>query len=808
MNLLLRGATFATLIFLSACFGGSSGGGSTSAPSNSVSGTAAKGIVINGLVQAYLIATNGIPETTPIATTTTDTEGKYSLSIPAQHQGKPLYVTIRNNSGAATMKCDLPNGCGAASFGGTYSLAGDFELSAVLPSASGSVTTNLTPLTTAAAKKAKTSMADSGSNFGAAAQIAQANSSVAATLSNIFGTTIPDITTLPVIDLTNSNKVSAAISNTVALQMAALNAGLISATQADNAGASIEQALTMFTNQLAAGPLTYDSSGSNPATTDVVDILNQTSQVVSSVVTKVTTDLQLSQTSPILLALSGTGGLASTINNARTAATGNSGSVNDTPSSDSSSPRLVKAKAFIDTLRNLGTVIDQSTPNGQSQTIEELMNNFDQQVQAAEMITSEDVEVAMWGFAEGAAAIAQVMAENFDPETGAPTEESGLTTFPAQVVAVENGLTVTITQTSSGYLFNVDSMVEIDEEGTQGTADINVSATISNWTVTLNETETENTSVGNANASGSLNLSGTSSTDLVDFEVLNGTVAINGMLTWDDSFESTSEAPFTASEESDTSLVLQSLSFDLDVEIAHGANIGAQPFPPMTFSGGLTFSVNALNYDSMESRDEQWSQTSYSENSQLTEVISFGLGSLGIDGFFGTANTNFEVSLLITVNATGVTPLTINESWSFGTGQPFMYNRSETGGETENNWVGVTIALDFETRMAGIAEVVKVNFDASRTGYDDMLSTLTLQYPGESLTFSADVRDMDTQSTTATLTLSNLAGAVINATITQNSDGSETVVATVSCEGEVQGQYVPGPVDRIVYIDGTYVSAF
>ena len=66
----------AAALGLTACGGGGGGGGGSSAPAGAtVSGTASKGIVIGGKVNAYLFKSDGTPDTTTVATATTDANG-------------------------------------------------------------------------------------------------------------------------------------------------------------------------------------------------------------------------------------------------------------------------------------------------------------------------------------------------------------------------------------------------------------------------------------------------------------------------------------------------------------------------------------------------------------------------------------------------------------------------------------------------------------------------------------------------------------------------------------------------------------
>lgn len=149
--------TFLITTGLTGCGGGSDN--DDEKITSTLSGTANKGIIIDGVVNAYKIK-NGLIESTPIATGTTDDKGKYSLNI-SDYSG-PLQVVV--SAGAnSKMKCDAINGCDTddngtldANFGDTISMPSTLKMEAIIPKLTGgTVNGSVNPLTHMAAAYAK-----------------------------------------------------------------------------------------------------------------------------------------------------------------------------------------------------------------------------------------------------------------------------------------------------------------------------------------------------------------------------------------------------------------------------------------------------------------------------------------------------------------------------------------------------------------------------------------------------------------------------------------------------------------------------
>jgi len=794
----------AAALGLSGCFGGSSSS-SSGVTDSTVSGTASKGIIISGLVSAHLFDENGVREETPIATAITDENGKYSLTIPAEHKGKPLYIDISNNAAgdvAATMKCDISGGCGdGINFGDAYTLEDDFSLGAVLPETGGTVSVNLTPFTTAAAKKALSAIEAVGGGSGVASLITNANSSVANTLNDILGSTLASVNDIPVVDLTDTAAVAAAVAagDTIDVKVAALNAAVVSAVQADDSALSIEQAIDTFTDNLADNALVGNSS--DESVTDVAEILAEAEEVLADVSTAAT---EAGTESAELTELTEE---IETVQN-EAAAEEPDAEVDDTPSPTAGSANLDKVKAFVEELRELGTVIDGKTVKEGGDSVADILDGFDLQIDAADMISGDDAEIAMEALARSVSAIEDVYDLNFDTETGLPTLASELTTFPATVTSVEEGFDVIIEKTDDVFTFTVDDSVEVELENDTGeitteSADVNVTATVN--TLTIVEVENEPTIEGNATLEGGtidadvdINITGTVSTTTIDLTVTNGIVKGNLDIV---SEELNSEDPAVV-ETDDATFELNGFVFDLDVVLSQKEVGGITD--PLIFTGGLAFNVSNLEY--IEDEEEINDQSSGGVGWLDKYTYSLDVVGLDITGTFAnTEDESFDMAFSINADASNVPSLM--ETFE-------NQDKTEsTGGETETNFVAADASLTFDAMLDGVADAVTFSFNVERTGFDDVEASVGLSYPGRTITIEATGGNLDSDgSALASLTLTNNDGVVMQIDADESIvDEDEEITGTIKVNGDTatyaELANVNG-VDIIRYSDGTFVSAF
>lgn len=787
----------ASALTLSGCFGGSSDDDPAPASTTPVSGTASKGIIVNGLVRAYLFNDNGTRATTAIASTTTNAEGDYTLAIPSQYSGQPLYIEITNNGGAATMRCDLAEGCDDdVGFGDDYDLGDGFSLSAVIPDSSDVVTTNLTPLTTVAALKAVDAIAEVGSNFAAASAIANANSSVANTLNAMLGTTtISDITEVEVIDLTDADEVADSLDDSIALRIATINAAIVSATQ-DDGEFTIEQAIDEFTEYMAENPLTFDSEVEGD--TDIVDILTQANAVWNETVTAMIEELDLDEGDDLLEDLTGEGSLDDLIGDAiDDAVEEGDETADDDPSETAPDEELVQAKAFVEELRELGAAIDSSMVSGQR--VDAILDNFEVQSEAADLASSEDVKQSFEALGRALGAIATVYEENFDMETGALAEDSAIESLPAEVAV--DGITVIIALNNDlSPTLRVDGEVAV--EGYETAADVDVTATVAAFTAVDDGTEYDTGTTwgdeGTVDAEIDLTIVGSAAAGTVEVGFGEGSHvsgSINGSYQGDGTSTGNGE---TFDDFIDATLTDFHLELNATIEQTESdAEDG-----PMSFSGGIELSVSSLRF--IEESTDEWSctQQSCSGSEESDTTITASVVGLDLRGNFGNESENFDAAFSISGNATGVTFRELYSSeWS---NDGYSDNSSSTG-ETPTNYVEVEAHLDFDARLAGVADAVAFNLDVERTGYNDLDAQVRLAYPGRVIEVDSSIDNIDTPLMTATFTLSNNDDVTISVVRT-----ADEVSGSIEVDGVVYGALVEGPngLARIVYTDGTFVSLF
>ncbi len=318
----VTGLGLSLLLATSGCGGGGGGGSSGGSEAmTTISGTANKGVLIDALVSAYSVA-NGVASSTPIATASTDNQGRYTLSLGG-YSGPVLIVLTPKLT--TKMRCDIPAGCDGAAFGSDVSPDPTLQLQTVVSSASGNLSTALTPYTTMAAEYAKHSGGLTPTN------ITSALYQVAA----LYG--LPDLNATQPVDITASDLGT----NSNAQHYAVMNAAIGQlATSASQIQAKINQVVAELNAN--SGQLVGNSSGSAtvPALADILSAaksVGQSSQVGGKLLNNVVTTVAQN----LLIAQSLTPGAKTTIS----ATTPNNAS------------DLVKARSFISNAHNMiGTI--------------------------------------------------------------------------------------------------------------------------------------------------------------------------------------------------------------------------------------------------------------------------------------------------------------------------------------------------------------------------------------------------------------------------------------------------------------------
>ncbi|CAE6944612.1 hypothetical protein ACOMICROBIO_FLGHMIGD_04265 [Vibrio sp. B1FLJ16] len=228
---------------LAGCGGGSDSSTPESVSQSSVAGVANKGIVDQGLITvcnatAANVADKACPEDEVIANAVTDETGAYSVSgLP---QNKALLFVLQNNPDAQTrMKCDYA-ACAVdgVEFGDWFNVAEDFKLISLVVPESNSLTSHMTNLTDAAAKRAI--------EIGAGSEISiESVNAGKKYVAEVLGVDAQKLSEIGAVDLTDAEQVKAAVESG---DLASIKAATLSAAIAD-AGQPVED---LWANQTSA----------------------------------------------------------------------------------------------------------------------------------------------------------------------------------------------------------------------------------------------------------------------------------------------------------------------------------------------------------------------------------------------------------------------------------------------------------------------------------------------------------------------------------------------------------------------------
>lgn len=751
----------AATLGLTACGGGSGGSGSSTSAGGSVSGTASKGIVIGGLVSAYLFDSSGVPETTAIATATTNAQGDYSLSVPAEHLGKPLFIVVDDNGGSATMKCDIAGGCDAdgnpattddiTPFGGTFALgSGGLTMSAVLPQASSSVSVNVTPLTTVAAELARSEIGAGASDQRIAIAIATANSQISTT----FGLGA-DITQIPVVDLTDATEVAAAAPDNAsnkALNYAAINAAIVSAVQSDAAGTSpvdIGTAITSYASNVVAsgGVITNAVTDTN---TSLAEILAQAVAVIDTVEAQVSDAIDEA-------ALDGD------LADAQSATPSDTGALEEPNATDPLLANLAKVKDFVEELRELGVAIDASIVNegeASEDTVLNILNGFDAQVDAAQTLTSSDNEAVIQGLSEAMAAIVEVYEAN--------VEQIGVDQIAAGNYTSLEGVAVTVT-VNGAVTLSVDQAIDVEVDGQTLSADVDISAVLTDLTLDEAITDAPGEVFTASNAPGTYLQSGTTTivlnaggsgtyTDGDGFSSSISWMAVDGALeiTWQDGDEGGVDR------------------YELDY-----GNIYDGGFT-VSYDAGDDGTVDDVFFESLVREGYDGVETT---NGTISGAIDFN-----VDGTVAAGGVNLSVTNgTVQANMSG----TIDESWT--------WTDDAYGDQNDNSWSLSGFLIDLDATLAQTTSESVSDPISFTGGIEVSLSSLNID---EFTNFDEDYSQDFTEEDTFTLSNMGVFGLVLDGAVSNTTGESFDLRIAL----ELDGSGVPAYTSDYMasYIGGIY----
>jgi hypothetical protein len=260
-------------------------------------------------------------------------------------------------------------------------------------------------------------------------------------------------------------------------------------------------------------------------------------------------------------------------------------------------------------------------------------------------------------------------------------------------------------------------------------------------------TETESGSLGGEI---DFNVSGVIAAGSVSLGLINGTVqaTLSGSI---DESEMYGEQSYTS--EYDNEGLLTNLLFDLDATLAQVS--GGDITDPLMFTGGIELSLSRL---------DMAENGSYDSIDEYTTTIN----SLGVFGFSlagNVANTSgeeFDFSFDLELDGTGVPAYSESFEETFD-GFQFRDDKvSTSGGETESNYVDVSLNLAFSAKLSGITDALDVDLTLTRSGYDDVSAVLDLSYPGRDIQIRASAIGLDTDdSASGDMTITNVNDGIV-----------------------------------------------
>jgi hypothetical protein len=270
--------TMVTVLAITLVGGCGSGGGGSTPVSFSATST---GAVVDGIVKHALVVANELDASgnviRQVGSATTDDNGEYSITIDASYTGGPLDFVLTGDA-TTTMVCDVLTGCGqrndsisdpngnsTVDFGEEMNVNG-LKMDAIIGKANAgdTLSVNITPYTTAAAKRARTR---AGSSLDAAA-VNAANSAI----SNLLGGL--DIIALKPLDLTNPQALAAAGVTKAQITYAVLASaiGKLAFAASGNANTdSLSAGLNKLADSVAGDNINASASGATYSLQEIVN---------------------------------------------------------------------------------------------------------------------------------------------------------------------------------------------------------------------------------------------------------------------------------------------------------------------------------------------------------------------------------------------------------------------------------------------------------------------------------------------------------------------------------------------------------
>ena len=644
----------------------------------SVSGKAAKGLVFGGVTNVYPIIDGIVSDTTVESGLTSTTDGSYSL-LSENNTGNPLLVRVSAaDDGSTTMRCDLASGCGESiEFGDNVSINDpDFTLDAVIVPTEETMEVNVSVLTDTAASIALNNLANNpeASLEDSLNIVYNANSSIA----NRFGIQ-GDITTLPIVDLTDPSAVSTASNNTLTFNL--LSAAIVEAMISGDPTLSITDAVRSFSTQFISNGGLADTESSPDASVTLAEILAHASNVIDAIQTLDTENLTNLAT------------LQSIIDtNQNLAENGPTEPDPGTPT-DPTLSDLDKAQAMVQSLREL-----------QAATFTD-----------AEAF-AERVELASNSLDNDAGDVIQALiyaAEAIGNASDAYSDDDTITTFTDS----DTNITVAITTTTTDTTYDVDTTISVGSTPVDVAVDItavdnNSNAFIDDMDETSNSTSTTFT-VG-------LDIQGTASSDYVELDITSGEIIVTASII---------EETLTDNDTETVDADITDLTLNLEVSLSEVASNTVTD--PITFTGDILLSIDNVVVDSSTTGTYVMGEdgpVSFMET--WDENITFDEITIALSGEFeAPSGSSLSASARITTNGTDFIYNCSNTS-----GMP--------DGETcnsDSDLIDITLNVttlidvpDISTETGVRLSVIQSRIDAETDdtliimNYDDTLLTITL----------------------------------------------------------------------------------
>lgn len=759
-------APLVAAVGLTACGGGGGGGGGASSSTVSITGVVAKGVSQGVTVTAYKLNSNGTKGAL-VGTGTTNSDGSYSITLDSGYTGGPLKIEVSHSTGA-TMKCDLPSGCGTGvSFGDEYALTSDFSMSAVTANLASSDKVNVTPITTVATKVLERKLSSFGDGDGTevtSTRIAITNSEIA----NLFSISTGDggdLTRIPVIDITDPTVTATA--SVAELKYAAIGPAIVEAVKNESGNTdSIEQALTRFADDNSDGSIKGETTAAG--VTDLKEVFEATESVIDEA-DKLDEGIAIENKVGVVA------DLALDVSDAEEV--GDNDKEGTASELSEITDDIAKAKVAMSQIRELGRVsfmdaLDAENNNAGAATA------FQTQLSAAE--GAADSAYVMEATALAIDAIARVAEDDDDAH---------------QIVIDDNGIVISVTESPAGT-FTVNqsiTIMEYDDIGNPVSKAVAVNITaIYSSTLTQNESESSDRLTYNSNLSGSISFTVTGSATSAD-TILTINQGSQGQGTLS-AVEYEHDTDWHVAQEvgSDTGsarfdATLSGVNVRLDVTLTHSDSEKGNT----SFNGDVTVSLDraVLDIDETETLTHTSDGNGGSTDTRVDNenaIARLGLLSIGLEGTFAHGTDEFKAAFGLALNGhnrnvTNECEETEVQSWEM-VDDNYYHDYSESGYCTNNldtTLIDANIALGFNVDLNGIEDAARVLLIGQRDGLEGFDVDLSVKYPGVELSFDMDTENLNSDLKMGSLTVTNLDGVKFALTAEYDAtklDGQEDTV--------------------------------